>query len=275
MTTEANAAPAEADALKVPVASPDESQNATPEAQTAEGETQPSAESAESTGKPPATPEELAQQVKKARSQERYAKLHAESKQYQAEAMTHRAEAQRLKEQLDKLQATPKDNLPIDEQDSHRLKEVVKAERLEQAQDQAQQAAQRAAQARTTSFQAKVEAARDRMPDFDQVFPNTPISEAAADLIADSEKGAEIAYWLGKNPADANRIYSLPPHLQGAEIARIEARLSTVSPRRTSNAPGPTPVLNGGSAPGAKDPQSMSMSEYAEWYAKRQKAKAR
>lgn len=274
MTTEATPAPAEADALKVPVASQDQSQINTPDAQVADG-TQPSAESEQSGEKKTPTPEEIAQQAKQARSRERYNRAHAESKQYQAEAIAARAEAQRLKQQLAELRSKPTDNLPIEQQDSQRLKDVVKSERLEQAEDAATRAAQRAAAARSSSFMAKVDAARERMPDFDQVFHQTPISEAAADLIADSEKGAEIAYWLGKNPTEAVRIYDLPNHLQGAEIARIEARLSTVSPRKTSNAPTPPPVLNGQSSPGAKDYNSMSMAEYAKARTAEMKAAAR
>lgn len=98
------------------------------------------------------------------------------------------------------------------------------------------------------------------------------MSDHAADLIAESDKGAEIAYWLGKNPHEATRINHLPPHMQGAEIARIEARLSTVSTRKTSNAPTPPPVLNGQTAPGVKDPSSMSMAEYAKWREAQMKA---
>ncbi len=234
-----------------------------PAAPAAEG-AQPSAESADS-GQPKAeTEEEVAQKLKRAKSQERYDRLKAESKQYQAEALVRRAEVQRLQAELDKLRAAKPDELDP-EHDSHRLKSVVKTERLEQKQEEADQAAHRAARARADAFSAKVEAARDRMPDFDQVFPSTPISEVAAELIADSDKAAEIAYWLSKNQQEAHRIYQLPAHLQGAEIARIENRVSTVSTRKTSNAPTPPPVLSGQTAPGAKDPASMSMSEYAKW----------
>lgn len=237
----------------------------------AEGQ-QPSAESPES-GQPPKaeSAEDIAQKLRKTRAQERYDRLHAESKQHQAEATLARAEAQRLKAELAKLKsAAPEDP---DEHDAHRLKQVVKSERLEQKEEEADRAAEKAAKARADAFTAKVEAARERMPDFDEVFPKTPISEVAAELIAESDKAAEIAYWLGKNPKEAARIYDLAPHLQGAEIARIEGRLSTVSTRKTSNAPTPPPVLNGQSAPGAKDPATMSMSEYAKYRAAQEKAK--
>jgi hypothetical protein len=255
---EENVTPAPEAVASVPESNP------TPEANAPEGH-QPSAESPES-GQPAKaeTAEEIAQKLKTERSKERYSRLHAESKQYQAEATLARAEAQRLKAELEKLSANKPDEFDPNAQ-AHQLKQVVKSERFEQKAEEAELAANRAAQARAEAFHAKVEAARERMPDFDQVFPNTPISEAAADLIADSDKAAEIAYFLAKNPNEAARIYNLPEHKQGAEIARIEGRLSTVSTRKTSNAPTPPPVLSGQTAPGTKDPANMSMSEYAKW----------
>lgn len=267
---EDNATPAAPEAV---VASVPESNAPSPEVKPAEG-SQPSAESSPDSvdaPKAPETAEDIAQKLKTERSKERYSRLHAESKQYQAEATIARAEAQRLKAELDKLTANRPDEFDPNAQ-AHQLKQVVKSERLEQKVEEADVATQKAARARQEAFIAKVDAARDRMPDFDQVFPNTPISEVAAELIADSDKAAEIAYWLGKNPKDAARIYDLPPHLQGAEIARIEGRLSTVSTRKTSSAPTPPPVLSGQSAPGAKDPASMSMNEYAKWRTAQKKA---
>jgi hypothetical protein len=240
----------------------------------AEG-SQPSAESTPDSGEAPKaeTEEEVAQKLKRARSNERYDRLKAESKHHQAEAIVHRNEVAKLRAELEKLRSSTPDEFDPNAH-AHQLKQVVKGERLEQKIEEADAAAEKATRARQEAFIAKVDAARDRMPDFDQVFPNTPISEVAAELIADSDKAAEIAYWLGKNPKDAARIYDLPPHLQGAEIARIEGRLSTVSTRKTSNAPTPPPVLNGQSAPGAKDPSSMSMPEFVKWRAAQEKARA-
>lgn len=258
---EDNATPAAPEAVVASVPESNPAPEIKPATPAVEGD-QPSAESPDS-GQPKAeTAEDIAQKLKTERSKERYSRLHAESKQYQAEATLARAEAQRLKAELAKLQSTPTENLPYEETDAHRLKQVVKGERLEQKEEEADRAYQRAAQARVEAFTAKVEAAKDRMPDWDQVFPSTPISEVAAELIADSDKGAEIAYWLAKNQQEAARINRLPPHLQGAEIARIEARVSTVSTRKTSNAPAPPPVMNGQSAPGARDLNNAPMAEY-------------
>jgi hypothetical protein len=204
---------------------------------------------------------------KKARqpASERISQLYAQKKAAEADAFLARQEAQRYYDELRKLRETPVDQLPYEQQEAARLKQVVKEHTAEEKVAQAQMAAVRAQQARVTAFQAKVDAARDRMPDFDQVFATTPISEAAADIIAESDRAAEIAYYLAKNPAEAQQIYGLPPHLQGREIARIEAKVS-VPVRRTSAAPPPVPqVAAASAAPSAKDPANMTMAEYSEW----------
>jgi len=204
---------------------------------------------------------------------ERFSQVYAQKKQAEAEAAFARREAMQLREELDKMRSTPMDQVPYEQQDELRVRTAVKEERLAEKAAEAQRAQWQADQARIAAFQAKVSEARERMPDFDQVFSQVPVSEVAADLIAESEKAAEIAYYLGKNPQDAARIYRLPPHLQGAEIARIEARVAAApTVRKVSKAPAPPPQLGGASSPGLKDPAAMSMDEYAAWRQNRSKA---
>lgn len=233
--------------------------------------TQPSAERAESdAGKKPES--ESPEQNARKSAPGRISQLYAEKKAAEAREISWRREAEQLRSELARLREMPTDNMTLEQAERVRLQEVMKTDRLEEAERRAGAERHELAQKRSESFKAKVEAARDKMPDFDQVFWNVPVSEHAADLIAESDKAAEVAYWLGKNPHEAARIYQLPPHMQGAEIARLENRLSTVSNRKTSNAPTPPPVLSGQSAPGSKDPASMTMAEYAKWRTAQQKA---
>lgn len=197
---------------------------------------------------------------------ERISQIHAAKKQAEAEAAMARQEAQRLRDELERLRSQPRDQMAFEDQDALRVREAVKLERLEEKQAEAQFREQLAAQARVASFQAKVEAAAERMPDLVEKFSRVPVSEQAADLIAESDRAAEIAYYLGNNPQEAHEIYRLPAHLQGARIARIEARLSAAPQvRKVSQAPSPPPALSGASSPGVKDPGTMSMEEYAKW----------
>jgi len=198
---------------------------------------------------------------------ERIGQLHAQKMQAQAEAASARAEAQRLASELRRLQQADVSELPYEQQDAHRVRSAVKTERAEEAIATAEQAAIREAELRAATFQAKVDAAKDRMPDFDRVFtPDLPITSFTADFIADSDRSAEIAYFLGQNRAEAARIARLSEGQQGVELARIEARLSTAPPvRKVSQAPQPVATLQGGSSPTVKDPANMTMAEYIEW----------
>ena len=112
-----------------------------------------------------------------------------------------------------------------------------------------------------------VEDARDRMPDFDQVVTkDTPIHARAAPYIVESDLGAEIAYWLGKNPNEARALFNKfesAPNQALIELGRIEARLSASEPKRVSTAPRPAQTLSGGANPLAFDPGRASTDDMA------------
>lgn len=99
--------------------------------------------------------------------------------------------------------------------------------------------------------------------DYEQVVnANVPISPYAAEAILNSEKGADVSYFLGKNLAEAERIYSLPPIQQVYEIARIESRLTTPQPKpKTTSAPEPVPTV-GSRERVTKSPDKMTFAEY-------------
>ena len=114
--------------------------------------------------------------------------------------------------------------------------------------------------------------------DFNEVVLNNPglaINKVMADALKESDKGAEVAYWLGKNPGEAARIAGLTPFTAVREIGRIEERLTSskavpVEPKRITNAAEPITPLSGKSD-GAKDPSKMTDAEWYE-YDKAQKA---
>jgi hypothetical protein len=117
------------------------------------------------------------------------------------------------------------------------------------------------------AWEVTKEDARARMPDFDQVVnERTPIHARAAPFIVESEKGADIAYWLGKNPDAArdlfNKFESAPAQAL-VELGRIEARLSAPAAKTTSTAPKPATVLNGGVNPLGFDASRAGVSDMA------------
>lgn len=114
--------------------------------------------------------------------------------------------------------------------------------------------------------------ARERIPDFDAVVTeHTPIHPRAAPFIVESEKGAEIAYWLGKNVAAANKLaqqFETAPAQALIELGRIEARVSAPPAKSLSTAPKPAPTLGGGVNPLGFDPNKSSTNDMADYLRK-------
>jgi hypothetical protein len=138
--------------------------------------------------------------------------------------------------------------------------EAVQQDRAEQQQQSARATQERMAE----SYRTNVEAFKADHADFDEVFNDTlPISANMAFAIADSEKPADLSYWLGKNPDECARIHALPPIRQIYELGRIEAKLT--APEVKAPTPKPTPIKPVGQRSGTtgKDPAEMSTEEYA------------
>jgi hypothetical protein len=128
---------------------------------------------------------------------------------------------------------------------------------------QAGQAQEMAARAAQDAWAESTADLRRRAPDFDQVTnnPNLAISPVMADAIRESARGAEIAYYLGKNPGEATHIASLPPVSQATAIARLEGRLGAGAVS-VSRAPKPVGTLSGRSGGSVTALEDMDFEEY-------------
>jgi hypothetical protein len=124
------------------------------------------------------------------------------------------------------------------------------------------------------SYHEKEEQAREKYDDFEQVAynPSLKISTVMAQTIQASEIGPDIAYFLGSNPKEADRISRLSPFLQAKEIGKIEAKVAASPPtRKPSSAPAPIePVAaraSGAPAYDTTDPRSIKAMSTSEWIA--------
>ncbi len=97
------------------------------------------------------------------------------------------------------------------------------------------------AERRNESFTEKAEKAAERYQDFHSVVnnPALPINNDMAEFIQESDLGAEVAYYLGKNPTKAAQISQMSPVKAGAELSRIEAELAARPKANPSKAPEP------------------------------------
>jgi hypothetical protein len=122
------------------------------------------------------------------------------------------------------------------------------------------------------SYKEREEQAFDKYDDFEQVAynPNLPITAVMAETIQHSDIGPELAYYLGSNPKDAERISRLTPFMQAKEIGKIEAKLADNPPvKRTTSAPAPiSPVTartSGSPSHDTTDPRSIKSMTTSQW----------
>jgi hypothetical protein len=179
---------------------------------------------------------------------------------------------QRLKAEETKLKASvPAELPPADSFESPEAYADVLAEK--KAYELIERREQARAQAEILEqYHEKEEEARNKYDDFEQVAynPKLPITDMMAQTIQASDVGPDMAYYLGSNPKEAERISKLPPFLQAKEIGKIEAKLSDNPPvKKTSNAPAPiapvTARTSGSPAFDTTDPRSIKSMSTSEW----------
>lgn len=117
----------------------------------------------------------------------------------------------------------------------------------------------------TRAWNAQLDKARDEIEDFDEVCAESEaiVTPKMSEAILESDKGAMIAYYLAKNPGEAERISKLAPSKQVAAIVALEDKVGKPA-KQPSKAPEPIKPV-GQKAEVEKDPSKMSDAEFAEW----------
>lgn len=212
----------------------------------------------------PEAPEQKEQaepeQQKRNRTQERIDRLTAEKHAALREVAALKERFERIMKDSQPRQVDPND---FEGQQRETFRAVLREDQTAQTREQFDKAMRTAQAAQFEMFNAKIEAARERIPNLDaslQTFAGLPVSDHAAEIIAESDKAAEIAHYLANNPREAYDIARMTPAQQGRALARIEHRVSLPA-RRTSNAPTPPPTLTGSGAPKARAPSEMGIDE--------------
>ena len=88
----------------------------------------------------------------------------------------------------------------------------------------------------------------------------------------ESDNPIELAYYLGKNPEEFDKIAKMQTIAQVSRyIGKLEAQMNTESPTpakkpaQASKAPAPLSPLKASSSTATKDPEKMSMDEFVAW----------
>lgn len=148
------------------------------------------------------------------------------------------------------------------------VKAVTKWEVQEARKSDAQQEhirrQQEEVQVAMTRFEPQMDAARLKHDDFDDVTSAPIYGPATQQLLYHSPHGAEIAYYLGTHPQEADKINRMSVVEATRAIVKLEQRFEAPSPKKVSAAPEPITPVTGTVSP-SKDPEKMTTAEWMEW----------
>ena len=233
-------------------------------------------ETADSTGEAAAPDGEIATAKPKNRVQERINELTRQRHEKERALDEAKQEAEYWKKQATQSkpeqQPQPQSGKPQwDQYDSneeylealsnYQLDQRLSAREAEQAQ-KAQQ--QKAAELQRT-FMERAE--KLEVEDFvDVVYnPDLQISPEMTRLAFESEKGPEILYHLGQNPAEAARIAAMDAAQAGRAIGMLEAQLSLPKAKTITSAPPPIKPISGTGEPPTIDQEKMTPEQWRDW----------
>lgn len=130
----------------------------------------------------------------------------------------------------------------------------------------AQTARQTELKGKKAAFEKKLEAIRGNFENFEEVaYGNTQFMDLdLAEQIFDLDKGPEVAYHLGSNLDEAERIFALSPIQRARELTKLEFQVEALKPKVVSDAPDAITPL-GNSATVEMDPDKMTADEWQAW----------
>lgn len=134
--------------------------------------------------------------------------------------------------------------------------------RAREERERAHTTAQTIEQETLSDFRSHEAAFKGEAPDYEEVAWRAPISDLVANVIAAmGEDGPRVLYSLGKDPALAKDLSSMPPHIAAVELGRL-AGMAKPQRKLASKAPPPVAPVTGAGGPVNRDLGDMSPAEY-------------
>ena len=90
-----------------------------------------------------------------------------------------------------------------------------------------------------------IEAGTEKYPDFEKVAFSIPVDEITGAIVLHSDNPADIAYHLGQNPKEFERISKLVPVQRAFEIGKIQAVINATQGKTTNAPPPPSGTVKG------------------------------
>jgi hypothetical protein len=125
------------------------------------------------------------------------------------------------------------------------------------------------AKAKFETFQGRAAEFRKATPDYDEVTgQEIPLSRAMHEIVLDSERGPELAYYLGTNPEECERISKLSPLAAAKALGVIEHGFAkpetpeTTKPKVSAAPKPPAPVGGRASTPKSIDDPDLDYREF-------------
>lgn len=134
------------------------------------------------------------------------------------------------------------------------------------------------AKSRAEKFKERETEYEKEAADYRQVaYGDFPLSEELLEVVMEQDSGPALIHYLGKNKDIARALDRMPPQMAAVELGRIDARLTTErkakaealekakAEKAVTQAPPPTPKLEGVNAQVEKDPSQMTDNEFRKW----------
>lgn len=136
------------------------------------------------------------------------------------------AQSQSLEEGIDEVLKTPKDFMFDEGQYTDYLADQKFKRKLR---DQRSKDEEKRIKQAEDGFVEKAAKFREETPDFDEVALNTPLgkryTQDIIEAIRDGDTGPQLAYYLGQNLAETEKLLEMPAAQRARAIGKIEAKL--------------------------------------------------